>query len=271
MSPTRRQFLLTGTGGITALSGCSALSDPQQPLLLAVNNYTESRHQGHVLIEKDGAEVVHQYVEVGAAESDAWATIETKIALGEIQSGTPLDVTASFGDGLKASGQHTLDCSIEYNGRAIYVQIEKEKPVNVRLNLACYDEFPSNEAIQGGINHSRVLFMRAVFSGPEPSVNLPGYNTEVNTRGESGTYVEILGTPCQGWIVVARVNSKIAHEQGHRTKKKALKETVDRMEHHQNPKVELCFNSGSGFYDPIRKMRYRNSGFPVTEISSRYS
>lgn len=152
MPPTRRQFLLAGTGGITALAGCSALSDPQQALLVAVNNYTESRHQGQVLIEKDGTEVVHQYVEVSAAEPDAWATVETKIALGGMPSGAPLDVTASFGDGLKATGQHTLDCSDEYNGRAIFVQIEKEKPVNVRLNLACYDEFPSNEAAQGGIN-----------------------------------------------------------------------------------------------------------------------
>jgi hypothetical protein len=154
MSPNRRQFLLAGTGGITALAGCSTLSDPQQSLLVAVNNYTESRHQGHLLIKKDGTELVRQYLEIAAAEPDAWATVETKIALGEMPIGTPLDVTASFGDGLKATGQHTLDCSDEYNGDAIFVQIEKEKPVNVRLNLACYDEFPSAEASQGGINQS---------------------------------------------------------------------------------------------------------------------
>ena len=53
MSPTRRQFLLAGTGGIAALAGCSAFSGPKQPLLVAVNNYTESSHQGHVLVERD--------------------------------------------------------------------------------------------------------------------------------------------------------------------------------------------------------------------------
>lgn len=154
MSPTRRQLLLAGTGAITTLSGCSALSDPKQSILVAVNNYTDSRHQGHVLIKKDGTELVEQYLEVAAAESDGWATVETKVALGEMPNDTPLDVTASFGDGLKASGQHTLDCSNGYNGDAIYVLIENEVPVNVRLNLACYDEFPSDEAFQGEINHS---------------------------------------------------------------------------------------------------------------------
>ncbi|HKJ59366.1 MAG TPA: hypothetical protein VKA37_09060 [Halobacteriales archaeon] len=154
MSPTRRQFLLAGTGAITALAGCSALSDPQQTLLVTVNNYTESSHQGHVLVEKDGTELVHQYLDVGAAEPDQGRTVETKIALGEMPSGTPLDVTASFGDGLKATGQHTLDCSDEYIGKAIYVHIEPEGPVSVSLNLACFDEFPENEALQGGTNQS---------------------------------------------------------------------------------------------------------------------
>ena len=154
MSPTRRQFLLAGAGGITALAGCSALSDPQQSLLIAVNNYSESRHQGHVLIEKDGTELVHQYLEVAAAGPDAWATVETKIELGGMPSATPLDVTASFGDGLRATGQHTMDCADEYSGRAIFVNIEEESTVNVRLNLICYSEFPSNEAVQGGIDHS---------------------------------------------------------------------------------------------------------------------
>lgn len=154
MPPTRRQFLLAGTGGITALAGCSALSDPQQSLLVAVNNYTESPRRGHVLVETDGTELVHQYLEVPAAEPDEWATVETKVGLGEMPSDTPFDVTASFGDGLQATGQHDLDCSTEYNGDAIYVYIENEQPVNVRLNLACYDDFPSNEAVQGGINQS---------------------------------------------------------------------------------------------------------------------
>ncbi len=154
MSPTRRRVLLAGTAGITALAGCSALSDPQQSLVVAVNNYTESSHQGHVLIEQDGTEIVHQYLDVGAAEPDQGRTVETKITLGEIPKGTPLDVTASFGDGLKATGQHTLDCADEYSGKAIYVHIEPEGPVSVSLNLACYDEFPENEALQDGINQS---------------------------------------------------------------------------------------------------------------------
>ncbi len=150
MSPTRRQFLLACTGGITALAGCSALSDPQQSILVAVNNYTESRHQGHVLIERDGTELVHQYLVVGAAEPDTGTSVETKIALGRMPSGTPLDVTASFGDGLKATDQLTLDCSNEYKGDAIFVNIEPEGPVSVNLNLPCYSEFPYNEVFQGG-------------------------------------------------------------------------------------------------------------------------
>lgn len=154
MSPTRRQFLLAGSGVITALAGCSALSHSPQSLLVAVNNYTESRHEGYVLVEEDGTELVHQYLEVAAAGPDGWVTVETELAIGEMPSGTPLDVTASFGDGLTATGQHTLDCANGYRGDAIYVQIENEQPVNVRLNLACYDQFPSNEAKQGGTTHS---------------------------------------------------------------------------------------------------------------------
>lgn len=154
MPPTRRQFLLAGTGAITTLAGCSALSGPKQSLLVAVNNYTETRHRGDVLVATDGSELVHQYLEVPPAEPDGWATVETEIALGRMPRDTPLDVTASFGDGLEASGQHTLGCTDQYTGDAVYVQIENEDPVNVRLNLACYDQFPSNEAIQGGSNHS---------------------------------------------------------------------------------------------------------------------
>ncbi|WP_336036491.1 twin-arginine translocation signal domain-containing protein [Halobacterium yunchengense] len=152
MAPTRRQFLLTATGALTALAGCSAFSDPERPILVAVDNYSDSPHQGSVLVETDGTELVHQYVEVGPAEPDGWTTVETKLDPGDLPSGTPLDVTASFGDGLRATGQHALDCTPEYSGRAIYVQIEHETPVNVRLNLACYDDFPSNEAEQGGID-----------------------------------------------------------------------------------------------------------------------
>lgn len=152
MSPSRRQFLLASTGGLTAVAGCSTLSDPQQSLLLAVNNFTDSRRSGHVLLEHDGTELVRQYVEVAAAGPDTWGTVETRVALGETVDGTPLDVTASFGDGLSANGQITLNCSDDYTGDVVYVQIERE--LNVRLNEACYDEFPSEEASQGGINRS---------------------------------------------------------------------------------------------------------------------
>ncbi|MFB6206743.1 MAG: hypothetical protein ABEJ05_09495 [Haloglomus sp.] len=152
MSPTRRQILLASTGGLVAFAGCSALSDPQQSLLVAVNNFTESRQSGQVLIKNDGTELVGQYVEVPAAGPDTWGTAETRIALGKMPDGTPLDVTASFGDGLTANGQITLNCSDDYAGDAVYVQIEAD--LNVRLNEACYDEFPSDEAAQGGINQS---------------------------------------------------------------------------------------------------------------------
>ena len=97
---------------------------------------------------------MHQYLDVGSAQPDQGTTVETKVALDEIPSGTPLDVTASFGEGLKATGQHTLDCSEEYTGRAVFVHIEPEGPVSVSLNLACYDEFPSTEATQGDIDQS---------------------------------------------------------------------------------------------------------------------
>ncbi|MEF8850865.1 MAG: hypothetical protein V5A44_06075 [Haloarculaceae archaeon] len=152
---TRRKALhAAGVGLIGALAGCSALSDSEQTFLVAVNNYTESRYEGTVLIENDGKEVVRQYLEIPAAESDGWATVETEITLGSVSSSTPLDVTVSFGD-MKATGQHTLDCSNEYKGDVIYVQIEPEVDgPNLRLNLACYDEFPSSEAKQGGINQS---------------------------------------------------------------------------------------------------------------------
>jgi hypothetical protein len=152
---TRRKTLhAAGVGLIGALAGCSALSGTEQTFLVAVNNYTESRYEGTVLIENNGTEVVRQYLEIPAAERDGWATVETEITLGSMSP--PLDVTASFGD-MKATGQHTLDCSneSESNGDVIYVQIEPEVDgPNLRLNLACYDEFPSDEAVQGGINQS---------------------------------------------------------------------------------------------------------------------
>lgn len=152
MSLTRRQFLRASTAGSIAFAGCSALSDPEQSLLLAVNNYTDARHQGTVLIERDGTEVIRQYLEVGAAEPDEWTTVETRVHLGDVPSETSLDVTASFGNGLETNGSITLDCDDQYEGDVIYVQIEADR--TLRLNEACYDEFPSQEASQGGINQS---------------------------------------------------------------------------------------------------------------------
>jgi len=154
MSPTRRQFLRASTGGITALAGCSALSDPEQSLLISVHNYTELRHEGYLLIENDGTEVVRQYVEVAGAPPDGWTTAETEIALGEMPTGTRLDVTASFG-GREPTESITLDCQPEYTGDAIYVQFEPDRPINPKLRYPCYDEFPSAEASQGGINQSK--------------------------------------------------------------------------------------------------------------------
>ncbi len=77
--------------------------------------------------------MVHQYLEVPAAAPGTWATVETKVAFGSMPSDRPLDVTASFGDGLKTTGQHTLDCLDGYDGDAIYVNIGNEKPVDLRL------------------------------------------------------------------------------------------------------------------------------------------
>jgi hypothetical protein len=126
--------------------------DPQQSLLLAVNNYTESNQDGHILIEKGDMALVRQYVEVPAATRDGWGTVETEIELGKISEDTHLGVTATFGNNLNATDSITLDCSDDFNGDAIYVQIEKER--NVRLIERCYDKFPSAEAVQGGVNQS---------------------------------------------------------------------------------------------------------------------
>ena len=152
---TRRKTLqATGAGLIGTLSGCSALFDSEATFLVAVNNYTESRYEGTVLVENDGTQVVHQYLEIPAAEPEGWATVETEITVGGMSDGTPLDVKATFGD-MNATGQHTFDCSKEDEGRVIYVQIEPEGDgPNLRLNLACYEEFPSSEAVQGGVNQS---------------------------------------------------------------------------------------------------------------------
>lgn len=152
MPLTRRRFLLTSTAGITAFAGCSTLSDTQRSLLIAVNNYTASPRQGHLRIEDDGTELVRQYLEVGTAGPETFATVETEVTLQGVSNGTSLDVTASFGDGLEASGSVTLNCTAEYAGDAIYVQVERGS--NLRLNDACYDQFPSGEARQGGINAS---------------------------------------------------------------------------------------------------------------------
>jgi len=153
MSLTRRHFLLASTGGITGLAGCSALSDPEQSLLISVHNYTKSRHEGYLLIENDSKEVIRQYMEVSAAPPDEWTTVETEVALGEMATGTRLDVTAAF-DGREPTQSITLDCHPEYTGDAIYVQFESGRPISPKVSNPCYDEFPSSEASQGGINQS---------------------------------------------------------------------------------------------------------------------
>ena len=152
MSPTRREFLLASTGGIAACAGCAALSDPQQSLVIAVNNYSDVPRQGFVAVERDGTELVRQYVEIGAAEEDGWTTVETRVTLGDLPEGSRLDVTASFGDGLATDGSITLDCASQYDGDVIYVQLDAER--DLYLNEACYDEFPSGEARQGGVDRS---------------------------------------------------------------------------------------------------------------------
>lgn len=152
MSPTRRQILLACTGGLTACAGCSALSDPKQSLVIAVNNYSDVPRQGFVYIERDGTELARQYVEVGATEGDGWTTVETRVNLGELPNGTRLGVTASFGDGLETDGSITLDCSSQYVGDVIYVQLDAG--LDLYLNEACYDEFPTSEARQGGVDRS---------------------------------------------------------------------------------------------------------------------
>jgi hypothetical protein len=109
--------------------------------------------QGFVCIERDGTELVRQYVEVGVA-ADGWTTVETRVDLGELPDGTRLGVTASFGDGLETDGSITLDCAStsRYEGDIVYVQLDAE--LDLYLNEACYDEFPSGEARQGGVSRS---------------------------------------------------------------------------------------------------------------------
>jgi hypothetical protein len=107
-----------------------------------------------VCIERDGTELIRQYVEVGAADGDGWTTVETRVDLGELPDGTRLGVTASFGDRLETDGSITLDCAStsQYVGDVIYVQLDAE--LDLYLNEACYDEFPSGEAQQGGVSPS---------------------------------------------------------------------------------------------------------------------
>jgi hypothetical protein len=138
MSPTRRQFFLASTGGLTACAGCSALSDPQKSFVITVNNYSDVPQQGFVTIERDGTELVSQYVEIGAAKGDGWTTVETRANLGELPDGTRLDVTASFGDGLETDGSITLDCTSDsrYVGDVVSVQLAAGgRPVSERSVL----------------------------------------------------------------------------------------------------------------------------------------
>ena len=153
MTPTRRRFLGAATGGLAAFAGCPALSDPEQSLLVSVHNYTDARHQGHLLVENDGTVVVRQYLEVAPRPPDAWTTVETNVPLGEMPNGTTLDVTASFGDGMENSASITVGCQ-EYEGDAITVQFEPESVMNPRLRTMCFEEFPSSQASDGGTNRS---------------------------------------------------------------------------------------------------------------------
>jgi hypothetical protein len=91
----------------------------------------------------NGTELVRQYLEIGAAEPDAWTTVETRVDLGELPSGTRLGVTASFGDGLETHGSMTLDCADlnRFEGDVVYVQLDAD--LDLYLNEACYDEFAS--------------------------------------------------------------------------------------------------------------------------------
>jgi hypothetical protein len=122
--------------------------------VIAVNNYSDVPRQGFVSIERDGRELVSQYVEVGAAEGDEWTTVETQVNLGELPTETRLDVTASFGDGLETNDSMTLDCAStsQYEGDVIYVQLDAE--LDLYLNEGCYDAFPSDEARQGGVDRT---------------------------------------------------------------------------------------------------------------------
>ena len=111
LPPTRRLLLTSAAGGFTAFAGCSALSDPEQTLLSSVHNDTDSRHQGHLLVERDGTAVLRQFLEVAAAPPNAWTTVETVVPLGEMPNGTTRDVTASVGDGMENADSITLGVS----------------------------------------------------------------------------------------------------------------------------------------------------------------
>ena len=152
MTPTRRRFLGVATGGLAAFAGCSALSDPEQSLLISVHNYTEARHQGHLVVENDGTDVVRQYLEVPPEPADAWTSVETNVPLGEMPNGTTLDATASFATDMENTASITLGCQ-ESEGDAIIVQFEPEAVTNPRLRTMCFEEFPS-EASEGGTNRS---------------------------------------------------------------------------------------------------------------------
>jgi len=142
MSPTRRQLLTGAAGGLSTLAGCSALAGSQQSLRISVINATEMRRQFHLLVENDGTEIVRQFFEVPAETPNDAPQMETTITLGELSSGTRLDVTAWVDDTPPATVPVTLDCGDEYGGDAVGAQIEV---AGVQLNgdsdgNTCYDD-----------------------------------------------------------------------------------------------------------------------------------
>jgi hypothetical protein len=106
-----------------------------------------------VSIKRDDTELVRQYVEIGTAFEDEFRTVETLVSLGELPNGTRLEATASFGDGLEDNNSLELGCnSLEDGQFAEEVSVELDVRRNINISIRCEDEFPSNEAQQGGVD-----------------------------------------------------------------------------------------------------------------------